>query len=875
MKRRESDEEILVEKEEHESNVYEVNNVSSDSSEKSSLNNNSNGEILSLKIPDSLLSSRRNSGSSRISSVQGDLPNQSGNTGRSNNEALVYRELFTPGEPLPQEFTNQAWEINYREAAIFLEEGQNNDKFLHHPRDRESLPAYLLVHSKWFNVIDLIVSTVILALGFVEQDASSHPIYFFQVPVLVHSSIELCGLVLMTVQLFLKTRWIGWRSFLKHKRTLIKGVTLVVMISEAIVVLVRNKCHFRVTRAFRVLFLIDTHYCGGVRRFLRQIFKSLPPILDMLGLLLFIMVIYSVLGFYLFGPSETTEGSPYFQSFFLSFINLFVLLTTANFPDVMMPSYYNNWASVIFFISYLMITLYFLMNLLLAVVYDSFTAEEVKKFKKLFLHKRKACQHAFKLLVTKENPQHICFIHFSGLISYYSPSSTPMDNLLMFKLLNASGSNNLTQQEFYGVFDAVEYRWKPNRVMRPYYESCKKPFSLLSAAVSALVKSKTFEYTIYMLIIFNGLLLIVQTGSMEHTNAEQSIYSSWVSLIFVTIYTLEMILKLIGLGVTKYFSSPWNIFDCIITFMGMGSIVLTEMHIQSAYIMILRPLRLLRLFKVKKRFRDVFGTFIILLPRLNSAMIILALVYYFFGIIGVEVFSNVQLQNCCKNTTVEPYYNYAENSSGIGYYYLNNFKNLPNAYVTLFELMVVNNWFIIMEGYASTTGDWSRIFFMSFYLFTMVVVTIIVAFILEAFLFRIQYKQRMNKDEELKVLSEIISMDKEEVFYLDSIYEKGGKTGFKDFAIDNLDQTGIEFVGTKKRTKEELQKMMYKEETVQWLAEAEREEELHALEFQQAILSDSTVSPDESLHVLHSNEDEVVTIRRHLMTTPSNSGISS
>ena len=38
-----------------------------------------------------------------------------------------------------------AWEVNYREAAIFLDEGENNDKFLHHPRDIEALPAYLLV----------------------------------------------------------------------------------------------------------------------------------------------------------------------------------------------------------------------------------------------------------------------------------------------------------------------------------------------------------------------------------------------------------------------------------------------------------------------------------------------------------------------------------------------------------------------------------------------------------------------------------------------------------------------------------------------------------------------------------------------------------
>ena len=65
---------------------------------------------------------------------------------------------------------------------------------------------------------------------------------------------------------------------------------------------------------------------------------------------------------------------------------------------------------------------------------------------------------------------------------------------------------------------------------------------------------------------------------------------------------------------------------------------------------------------------------------------------------------------------------------------------MPTAGVTLFELTVVNNWFIIMEGHASVTDDWSRIFFMTFYIVTMIVMTIIVAFILEAFLFRIQYK---------------------------------------------------------------------------------------------------------------------------------------
>lgn len=55
------------------------------------------------------------------------------------------------------------------------------------------------------------------------------------------------------------------------------------MLLEAVVLLCRQSPHFRVTRALRPIFLVDTRHCGGVRRFIRQILQSLPPILDMLG----------------------------------------------------------------------------------------------------------------------------------------------------------------------------------------------------------------------------------------------------------------------------------------------------------------------------------------------------------------------------------------------------------------------------------------------------------------------------------------------------------------------------------------------------------------------------------------------------------------
>ena len=99
-----------------------------------------------------------------------------------------------------------------------------------------------------------------------------------------------------------------------------------------------------------------------------------------------------------------------------------------------------------------------------------------------------------------------------------------------------------------------------------------------------------------------------------------------------------------------------------------------------------------------------------------------------------------------RNTTVADYYEYSVNeTNSIGYYYLNTFDNLVASYMTLFELTVVNNWFILMNAYAVTVGMYTRAYFMIFYLVTMIVLTIVVSSFLEAFRFRIQYKKTTSK----------------------------------------------------------------------------------------------------------------------------------
>lgn len=49
---------------------------------------------------------------------------------------------------------------------------------------------------------------------------------------------------------------------------LVQTCVLLLQFVEAIVVLVRQTSHVRVTRALRPIFLVDCRYCGAVRRYI-------------------------------------------------------------------------------------------------------------------------------------------------------------------------------------------------------------------------------------------------------------------------------------------------------------------------------------------------------------------------------------------------------------------------------------------------------------------------------------------------------------------------------------------------------------------------------------------------------------------------------
>ena len=79
---------------------------------------------------------------------------------------------------------------------------------------------------------------------------------------------------------------------------------------------------------------------------------------------------FSLMGFFLF--RNEFEGIEVLGGFGDTYYQLLILLTTANFPDIMLPAYNASYYYTIFFVIYLVFGLFLLLNILLANVFSMF-----------------------------------------------------------------------------------------------------------------------------------------------------------------------------------------------------------------------------------------------------------------------------------------------------------------------------------------------------------------------------------------------------------------------------------------------------------------------------------------------------------------------
>merc|ERR1712241_254791 len=87
-------------------------------------------------------------------------------------------------------------------------------------------------------------------------------------------------------------------------------------------------------------------------------------------------------------------------------------------------------------------------------------------------------------------------------------------------------------------------------------------------------------------------------------------------------------------------------------------------------------------------------------------------------------------------------------------YCKNNFNDIGSAFIVLFELLVVNQWHVIAEGYVLAIGSKAvRVYFILYHLITVILIlNIFTAFVLEAFLLEYSYtKGSLERALETKI----------------------------------------------------------------------------------------------------------------------------
>jgi len=168
-----------------------------------------------------------------------------------------------------------------------------------------------------------------------------------------------------------------------------------------------------------------------------------------------------------------------------------------------------------------------------------------------------------------------------------------------------------------------------------------------------VAESALFEWFIIGCIIVNVMLM-----SMRHYNQSSGFddFLEYGNLLFTIIFTVEMAIKLIGLGFKQYVSSHWNKFDGVIVLMSYVTFV-ADVGSLSVF-RVLRVIRVVRLIKYLKEVQEVIQTFISALPLLSNIGSLFVLFLFLFAVIGMNLFGHVKKQGfLITNANFDTFFN--------------------------------------------------------------------------------------------------------------------------------------------------------------------------------------------------------------------------
>ncbi|KAM7341447.1 ca[2+]-channel protein alpha[[1]] subunit D isoform 4-T4 [Cochliomyia hominivorax] len=499
-------------------------------------------------------------------------------------------------------------------------------------------------------------------------------------------------------------------------------IVVIGMISTALSNLVKEGFDVKALRAFRVL--RPLRLVSGVPSLqvvLNSILKAMIPLLHIALLVLFVIIIYAIIGLELFsGKLHKTCRNPMtgeylgdldelhpcgvgfpcpekfvcfdewvgpnwgitnFDNFGLSMLTVFQCVTLEGWTDVLyniQDAMGSSW-EWIYFVSMVILGAFFVMNLILGVLSGEFSKERTKAKNR----------GDFQKLREKQQIED----DLRGYLDWITQAEDiePDTDGQLISDGNAKATNEIESQNHLGEHEhgyeiqqtESWFRKKKkylDRINRRLRRSCRKA-----------VKSQAFYWLIIVLVFLNTGVL-----ATEHYKQPSWLdqFQEYTNIFFIALFTCEMILKMYSLGFEGYFVSLFNRFDCFVVIGSITEMVLTGSELMPPLgVSVLRCVRLLRVFKVTKYWRSLSNLVASLLNSIQSIASLLLLLFLFiviFALLGMQVFGG---RFTFKPEEEKPRW---------------NFDSFYQSLLTVFQILTGEDWNAVMyDGIRAYGGVFS------------------------------------------------------------------------------------------------------------------------------------------------------------------------
>jgi len=221
--------------------------------------------------------------------------------------------------------------------------------------------------------------------------------------------------------------------------------------------------------------------------------------------------------------------------------------------------------------------------------------------------------------------------------------------------------------------------------------------------IKQLVESKAFHHVIVAVIVLAGVVAGLETNSA--IMAQHGGLLHGLDKIILGIFVIEALLKMAmhGRQPWRYFADGWNVFDFLI-------VVICLLPVGGPFAAVLRlarALRLLRLVSALPKLQLLVGALLKSLSAMGYVSLLLALLFYIYAVAGIHLF---------------------------GAHDPKNFGSLPAAFLSLFQLVTLDNWSELFHTQTEfVPGLKVGIYFVTFIVFgTMIILNLFIGIIMNS-----------------------------------------------------------------------------------------------------------------------------------------------